>query len=157
MNLSEYLVVRMGRATRDSVALQVLNNEELFSELLYFVRSGSKIQRMKGSWVLSGIHKLDSSILKSSYPILLECLYSEVVGGVKRELLRCFEDTALNEEIAGRLITIAMSWVTDQSQDLAVRYLCYRLLKQLLKKHTELQRELNSSIELYRSQKGSFP
>jgi hypothetical protein len=45
MNLSEYLVVRMGRATRDSVALQVLNNEELFSELLYFVRSGSKIQQ----------------------------------------------------------------------------------------------------------------
>jgi hypothetical protein len=47
MNLSEYLVTRMGRAARDSVAMQVLSNEELFSQLLFLVRSGNKIQRMK--------------------------------------------------------------------------------------------------------------
>jgi hypothetical protein len=112
---------------------------------------------MKGSWVLSGIHKLDSGSLKSSYPILLECLNSEVVGGVKRELLRCFEGETLTDEVAGRLVALTIKWVTDETQDLAVRYLCYRLLKSLVKCHEELQLELNLQIELYQSKNGRFP
>ncbi len=157
MNLSEWLVVRMGRKTRDHVANRVINDDELFSELVQLVHTGSKTQRMKGAWVLSGIHLMDSNYLQSHYPMLLECLKSESVGGVKRELLRCFEGTTLREEITEQFIVIAMNWVTDERQDLAVRYLCYRLLKPLLRHYHELQSELTIQVDLYQKKFGRFP
>ncbi len=157
MNLSEWLVVRMGRITRDHVANRVRNDDVLFSELVQLVHSGSKTQRMKGAWVLSGIHLIDSNYLQSHYPIILERLKSESVGGVKRELLRCFQGATLSEEIKEQLVVIAMNWVTDERQDLAVRYLCYRLLTPLLRHYHELQSELSIQVDLYQKKFGRFP
>jgi hypothetical protein len=91
-----------------------------------------------------------------SHPVIPFFLNSEVVGRVKREFLRFFEGEILNDEIAGRLVALAMNWVTDETQDLAVRYLYCRLLKSLVKFHEELQLELNSKIDLYRLKNGRF-
>lgn len=157
MNLSEWLVVRMGRATRDHVANRVINDDVLFSELVHLVHTGSKTKRMKGAWILSGIHFMDSNYLQSHYPILLECLKSESVGGVKRELLRCFEGVTLSQEITEQFVMVAMEWVTDERQDLAVRYLCFRVLKPLLKDYPEFQNELSLKVENYRTMFGRFP
>ena len=142
---------------RDSVALHVSQNADMFLELLNLIQSGNKTQRMKGAWVLSGIHAIDSDFLNSHQPFLLQQLRCETIGGVKRELLRCFEGIVLRDEISEQIISITMAWVTDDKQDLAVRYLCYRLLVPLLKPYPELQQELKSQAELYRSKFGRFP
>jgi hypothetical protein len=50
-----------------------------------------------------------------------------------------------------------MSWVTDEQQDIAVRYLCYRLLMPLLRDIPELQSELMERIEFFKLKVGRFP
>ena len=112
---------------------------------------------MKGSWVLSGVNAIDIEVLVPYYDELLSMLRSETVGGVKRELLRCFEGAELKQKVAEQLIIIAMDWVTDETQDLAVRYICYRLLKPLLKLYPQLEVELQQQIDLYGSKFGRFP
>jgi hypothetical protein len=156
MKLEDYLVVRMGRLARDHVAAVVCEEGKL-TELIELVQSGTKTQRMKGSWVLSGVHSMDSGILKAHYPVLINHIRSENVGGVKRELLRCFENASLDKTTADQLILLAMELVTDERQDLAVRYVCYRLLIPLLKGYPELQLELEAQTELYRLKFGRFP
>jgi len=157
MELTDYLIPRMGRATRDRLAATVWGDNDMLPELLTLIQSGSKIQRMKGAWVLSGIHAIDSEFLNSHQPFLLQLLRCETIGGVKRELLRCFEGIVLRDEISEQIISITMAWVTDDKQDLAVRYLCYRLLVPLLRPYPELQQELKDQTELYRSKFGRFP
>jgi hypothetical protein len=95
--------------------------------------------------------------LAPHYEDLLSMLLLETVGGVKRELLRCFEGALLNDSAADRLVVIAMDWVTDEHQDLAVRYICYRVLTPLLKPYPELEDELRMKVDLYRSKFGRFP
>ena len=63
----------------------------------------------------------------------------------------------LSEEIKEQLVVIAMNWVTDERQDLAVRYLCYRLLTPLLRHYHELQSELSIQVDLYQKKFGRFP
>ena len=157
MKLHDYLVVRMGRVARDQVVSLVLQDREMFGELIGLIQTGSKPQRMKGSWVLSGVGAINPQLLMSHYPFLLECLKLENLGGVKRELLRCFEGVDLDSFLAEQLIVLTMDWVTDERQDLAVRYICFRLLNQLLKEYPELQIELNQQIDFYRSKFGKFP
>jgi hypothetical protein len=157
MKLVEHLVVRMGRSTRDRVVSFVLSDAGSLHELIELVRSGTKPQRMKGAWVLSGVHSVDTDVLVPYYDELLSMLHLESVGGVKRELLRCFEGARLNDSLADRLVVISMDWVTDERQDLAVRYICYRVLTPLLKQYPELEIELHQQIELYRSKFGRFP
>jgi hypothetical protein len=157
MKLADYLVVRMGRSTRDRVAAYVASDQSTLHDLLHLIRCGTKPQRMKGSWVLSGLHTIAPEVLMPYYDDLLGMLRSETVGGVKRELLRCFEDVPLNNTVADGLVVIAMDWVTDERQDLAVRYICYRLLKPLLKLHPELEVELQQQVDYYRSKFGRFP
>ena len=112
---------------------------------------------MKGAWVLSGVHSVDKDVLAPYYDDLLSMLQLESVGGVKRELLRCFEGARLNDPLADRLVVIAMDWVTDERQDLAVRYICYKVLTIVLKRYPELEIELHQQINLYRSKFGRFP
>jgi hypothetical protein len=157
MKLENYLVVRMGRSARDYTAVAIMREAGKISELIELVKSGTKTQRMKGSWVLSGIHSIDSGVLKAYYPILLDQIRSENIGGVKRELLRCFENADLDRKIADQIILIAMELVTDARQDLAVRYLCYRLIIPLLEGYPDLQLELKNQTELYRLKFGRFP
>ena len=157
MKLEDYLVVRMGRSTRDKVASFVATDEGKLQELIGLIRSGTRPQRMKGSWVLSGVHAIDTEVLVPYYDELLTMLRSETVGGVKREMLRCFEGAELKQTVAEQLIVIAMDWVTDETQDLAVRYICYRVLKLLLKLYPELEVELHQQIDYYRSKFGRFP
>ena len=157
MKLIDHLVVRMGRVTRDYLASLALQNEDMLRELMFLIQSGNQTQRMKGSWVLSGVRKLNPEVLKSYYPVLITCLKNEKVGGVKRELLRSFEGGSMSDELEEELIVITMGWVTDEHQDLAVRYVCYRLLTPLLKRYPELQMELSQQVDLYRMKFGKFP
>lgn len=157
MKLTDYLVVRMGRLTRDQVASLAAQNGHKLRELMYLIQAGNQTQRMKGSWVLSGVRKLNHEVLKSYYPVLITCLKNEKVGGVKRELLRCFEGGSMSDALEEELIVITMGWVTDEHQDLAVRYVCYRLLGPLLKRYPELQMELRQQVDLYRMKFGKFP
>ena len=157
MSLAEYLVVRMGKSTRDRVASDVAADSAKLHELVNLIKSGTKPQRMKGSWVLSAVHIIDSELLVPYRVELLSMLRLETVGGVKRELLRCFESARLNDTVADGLVLIAMDWVTDETQDLAVRYICYRVLKPLLKEYPELEVELQQRVEYYRSKFGRFP
>ena len=147
----------MGRSTRDRVVSFVLSDEGNLRELLDLVRSGTKPQRMKGAWVLSGVHSVDKDVLVPYYDDPLSMLQLESVGGVKRELLRCFEGARLNHPLADRSVVIAMDWVTDERQDLAVRYICYKVLTLVLKRYPELEIELHQQIDLYRSKFGRFP
>jgi len=157
MKLVDYLVVRMGRVTRDQLASLAIQNQDVLHELIHLIQAGNQTQRMKGSWVLSGVHQLKPEVLKSYYPTLIACLTNEMVGGVKRELLRCFEGGLMSDVIEEELIVITMGWVTDEHQDLAVRYACFRLLPPLLKQYPELQMELSQQVDLYRMKFGKFP
>lgn len=155
--LEEHLVVRMGRSTRDKLVAEIISDKSKLNELIHLVCDGTKTQRMKGAWVLSGIHALNRSVLIPYHGSLIAMLNVETVGGVKRELLRSFEKSKPNERIAGELITLAMEWVTDEKQDLAVRYVCYRLLTPLLADYPELSWELKQKINLYRDKFGRYP
>jgi hypothetical protein len=157
MELTNYLVVRMGRVTRDYVASLAVQDEHILRELMHLIQAGNQTQRMKGSWVLSGVRMLNPEVLKSYYPVLITCLKNEKVGGVKREILRSFEGGSMSDALQEELIVITIGWVTDEHQDLAVRYVCYRLLGPLLKRYPELQMELRQQVDLYRMKFGKFP
>lgn len=147
----------MGKTTRDSVASVVASDQSKLHELIELIRFGTKPQRMKGSWVLSAVHSIDSEVLGPYYEDLITMLRAETIGGVRRELLRCFEGARLNDTIADGLVMITMDWVTDETQDLAVRYVCYRVLKPLLKQYPDIEVELKQQVDYYRLKFGRFP
>lgn len=147
----------MGRSKRDELAAEIISDKSKLNELIHLVCDGTQTQRMKGAWVLSGIHALNRSILIPYHGSLMAMLNVETVGGVKRELLRCFDKCKPDGIIASQLITLAMDWVTDDQQDLAVRYVCYRLLIPLLAEYPELAWELKQKINLYKEKFGRYP
>jgi hypothetical protein len=155
--LEQHLVVRMGRSKRDELAAEIVSDKSKLNELIHLVCDGTQTQRMKGAWVLSGIHALNRSILIPYHAALIAMLNVETVGGVKRELLRSFEKCKPDERIASELIMLAMEWVTDDKQDLAVRYVCHRLLTTLLADYPELEWELKQKVNLYREKFGRYP
>lgn len=155
--IEEFLIVRMGRRQRDAVVAMVMRDSGLLKDVFRCAISGTDVQRMKGSWVLSGIHAENPLLLSEYRSAMLRHLQIESVGGVKRELLRCFERVAMKQDEVEQLIMIVMNWVTDEHQDFAVRYLCFRLLKPMIKKYPELQMELSQRIELYTAKFGRFP
>lgn len=152
--LNQLLTVGMGKEARLALAKDALAHPAMLTELILLVRSGSNVQRMKGAWVLSGIHALNRAKLIPFYESFMVQLISESTGGVKRELLRCFENIELEPKIAEQLLAITFDWITDETQDVAVRYLCLRLLKPIVKKYPELDTELQMQIELSRTKFG---
>ena len=151
------LIVGMKRLQRDALIALVVNQPTLFAELLRLALYGTQVQRMKGSWVLSGIHAKNASLLQPYYDEVLTHLTAERIGGVKRELLKCFMKSRLSSEAIQQLVLITMEWVTDDEQDLAVRYACFKILKERLANYPELKAELQDRIELYRDKFGRFP
>jgi hypothetical protein len=155
--LEQHLVVRMGRLKRDELAAEIVSDKSKLNKLIQLVCDGTQTQRMKGAWVLSGVHALNRSILIPYHGSLIAMLNVETVGGVKRELLRSFEKCKPDERIASELIALTMEWVTDDKQDLAVRYVCHRLLTTLLADYPELEWELKQKVKLYREKFGRYP
>lgn len=156
--LETHLIVRMGRAMRDALVQRVLAQHSLADELVQLVFTGTQVQRMKGAWVLSGLHDARETLVEPHYQQILNHLRTELVGGVKRELLKCFlNPNRLNDDDKERLIALTMEWVTDHQQDLAVRYVCFKILKKQLSTLPELRAELDYIISLYREKYGRFP
>jgi len=155
--IEHYLQVGMKRSQRDAVVAMLTFQPELMGEFVRLVLVGTRTQRMKGAWVLSGVHAENNSLLRPHYPEILLHLHSEEIGGVKRELLKCFVKARLSSDSLQQLLLIAMKWVTDHNQDLAIRYVCHKILKERLADFPELNTELKERIELYRDKFGRFP
>jgi len=155
--LENYLVTGMSSLQRDALAELILAQPTLIDDLFRLVRSGTRVQRMKGAWVLSGIQSKNSSVLQPYLVQIMQCVKTESVGGVKRELLRCINPLNLTTDMNDQLTILMLDWVTDDQQDFAVRYLSYRLLKPLLSDFPELQSELQERILLFKSKFGRFP
>jgi len=155
--LEHVLIVGMGRRQCDEAVTLIIQQPEILTSLFQLVTAGKREQRMKGSWVLSRIHEVSPSLVKPHYSEMLMQLETETIGGVKRELLKCFVKAELNNDSLNQLLMITLKWVTDPQQDLAVRYVCFKILKGHMANYPELKSELDQSIQLYREKFGRFP
>ncbi len=147
----------MPKTTCNAVAHYVLDQPELYISLLDLVEYGSAVQSIKASWVIAHIRLLSPKFSEQQQHRILNLLRKTAMGGVRRELLRSLEGIELDELIMEELLEIAINWITDMDQDVAVRYLCNRVILACSKRIPELKQELQLIRQLQLEKNGKFP
>jgi len=157
MDLKNLLVTAMPKTTCNAVAHYVLDQPESYVSLLDLVEYGSAVQSMKASWVIAHIRLLNAKLSEQHQHRILNLLRKTAIGGVRRELLRSLEGIELNELIMEELLEIAINWITDMDQDVAVRYLSQRIMLTRSNHIVELRPELELIKQLQLAKTGRFP
>jgi hypothetical protein len=157
MQLESILKVRMGLKECTAVAAYAVERDEVFLNLLEFVEHGNEAQAMKASWVMGHIRRLNQTQSLKYQDKLIQLLQRASIGGVQRELLKSLEGLTLKESNEAALLNFAWRGSVNMQYDIAVRYLCLRILRFYSKRFPELQEELKSIEALQREKTGRFP
>lgn len=144
----------MGLKECTAVAAYALERDEVYLNLLESVEHGNDAQAMKVSWVMGHIRRLNQTQSLKYQDKLIQLLQQASIGGVQRELLKSLEGLTLNE--AARL-NFAWSGAVNMQYDIAVRYLCLRILRFFSKRFPELREELKPIEAMQREKNRSIP
>ena len=147
----------MGLKECTAVAAYALERDEVYLNLLEFVEHGNDAQAMKASWVMGHIRRLNQTQSLKYQDKLIQLLQQASIGGVQRELLKSLEGLTLKEANEVALLNFAWSGAVNMQYDIAVRYLCLRILRFYSKRFPELQEELKSIEVLQHEKTGRFP
>lgn len=147
----------MGLKECTAVAAYALERDEVYLNLLEFVEHGNDAQAMKASWVMGHIRRLNQTQSLKYQDKLIQLVQQASIGGVQRELLKALEGLMLNEANEAALLNFAWSGAVNMQYDVAVRYLCLRILRFYSKRFPELREELNSIEAMQREKTGRFP
>ncbi len=147
----------MGLKECTAVAAYALERDEVYLDLLEFVEHGNDVQAMKASWVMGHIRRLNQTQSLKYQDKLIQLLQQSSIGGVQRELLKSLEGLTLNEANEAALLNFAWSGAVNMQYDIAVRYLCLRILRFFSKRFPELREELKSIEAMQREKTDRFP
>jgi hypothetical protein len=119
----------------------------LFEELMeYFVNGSSRVSQTT-SWALGHIGELQPELIAPYHKILLLQLQDKTnKGAVRRNIVRIYQTCPIPEEIEGEIYELAMHFMLDYNEAIAIRAFSMRICDHISRKYPELISELLDAI-----------
>lgn len=132
-----------------ALAHEIIDQRQVFDEIVRAIEKGSKREKFIGSWVLSRAVELQPEIMDDAAH--LTCIRSIEInhdGGLRRNICRVWQFALpQSEALQLKVLELAIHLLTDYNQDLAVRVFSITVLEKLLKFFPEIKEEVIFILE----------
>jgi hypothetical protein len=142
-----------------AIANQAIEDSDVLDDLLSILIHGKIREQYMASWILSRAVELHSEILhESAHTTCLKAINATKEGGIKRNLIRIWQFSIPESESTQlEVLDKVLNFLSDGSQDVAVRVFSITVLERLLKYFPEIKEEVIFLLEREYSQaKPSF-
>ena len=126
----------------DAIASDCVANPKLLPHLIrHCISEEVQIQQNAGA-VLGKLINLDKEILVPHIPSMLKNLQSDPHDAVKRATMRVLERIEIPEKLEGDVYDVAMQFVTDFNQPVAIRAFSMTVARRICQSYPSLSLEL---------------
>ena len=153
MDLKPHLRGRNLKWNWNSITDYCVKNPSEIEKILNFCRDEETIIQQNAGAVLGKIIDKDKKVLIKHEQEILDNLLLNPHVAVKRASMRVFQFIHLDEEIEGLLFDIAMNYVNDNEEPIAVRAFAMTVARRVCERYPELVHELIPPIEVMVDQK----
>jgi len=145
--LEDLLLMEMSRRNTDMVADMVLQNPELFDELVeIFFRQEEPVSR-RAAWVVDTVTEKLPELLTPHLGRIASNLPTLQHDGLKRHSLRMLLRSPLPPDHLGDLMNICFEWLLSGKEAIAAKVHCMEILYCISQAEPDLKKELADSIE----------
>lgn len=139
----------------DAIAADCVADPKKIQQLLIFCIDPEVLIQQNAGAVLGKIIDLDQEILVPHLPRILKNLRSEPHDAVKRATMRVLQSVEIPEAVEGEVFDIAMSYVSDFEEAIAIRGYAMTVARRLCQRYPPLRHELHPVVEGLIEQKAS--
>ena len=141
--LSQLIHRPNNKQTRDEIVDYVGNSPEKFSELMDLFISGNTRVSQTTSWAVGILGEKHPELITPYHQSLLAHVQDKKKhNAVRRNIVRIYQTCPIPEEIEGELYDIALGFVTDPKEAIAVKAFSMRICERIAIKYPELISEL---------------
>jgi hypothetical protein len=143
---------RLRRATNVKeiklLASECSHDASMFNSLIQSIsHPDNKIANM-AAWTASHTVEINSNIIKLvHHKFLISLMKKTKIGGIKRNIVRIWQFSKLQESILAEVVTIALNYFSNPKEDIAVRAFSITILQNSLMYIPELESEITFLIE----------
>ena len=146
--LSHLITKPNNKQTINEIIHFIGDSPELFAELMeYFVNGTSRVSQTT-SWALGHLGEQQPELIAPYHAtLLLQLQDKSKKGAVRRNIVRIYQTCPIPEQIEGELYELAMHYMLDYNEAIAIRAFSMRICDRISHKYPELIPELLDAIK----------
>jgi len=140
--LKERLLVRPSKQEVLELVEEIINNPKMVKELVdcCFIHK-KKVDQM-AAWTLGHLAQRDGKLIQKYFPRIVTLLEKDIHPGVKRDILRIFEDVPIPKKIEGYLYDKCLGFIINTKLPIAVSAFGITVATKIAMNYPELKEEL---------------
>lgn len=146
MNIQSELLKEHSKAQTLKIARYIGSDEDRFGELMAMFWGSEYRLSQRAAWVLRYCAESHPSLIMPYLRSLIDNLERPVPDAVKRNTVRVLQETAIPEELQGKLADICFTFLAS-AEPVAVKVFAMTVLANLAKKEPDLKNELMILIQ----------
>ncbi len=127
--------------------LAMENKQSLLALMDCFFSDNSRLIQ-RSSQCLSKIHDLDPNHLQRYFSKMIDGIVPNSIDAYKRNVMRIFQDAIIPIKAQGKLFDIALGFLLNKGEAIAIQAFSMTVLKQICVQHPELSREVIDAIQI---------
>jgi hypothetical protein len=145
----ENKLVDSSRMIADILTSNILDNQERFDEMLQLALRDKYPLSMRAARIIELCTLNHKHLIIPHVEKLVDSIEKSKIDGVRRSFLKILSvmPSQLNEELQGRLIELAFSYLEDKKEAIAVRAFAIDFLIKMIQVYPELKNELIYLLE----------
>lgn len=149
MDIKAQLYKEHSKANAVLIDQYIGNNTNRVRELINLILCEDSISHQRGAAVLSCIYDRNKNLILPFLDRLInEGLYKPLHVAVRRNILRCFQDTTpLNEEQLGLVVDHCFKTIQNISETVALHAFSITIIQNSLTRYPELAQDLKPILE----------
>ena len=141
MELRDNFVKWQGKENVPTMVDYFLQNTNKIPELIECCMDPSDGVDMRATWILNYLARKNQSLVQPYLPKLVKYMAGDVHTGVKRHVMRLFEDIDIPEELEGILYDHCIEFILNPKLPVAVPAFAMTVGIKICKKYPELSEE----------------
>ncbi len=125
---------------------EIENNPEILDEILMLLEERKTRQSMYASWVLAHTAESSPELISPFAQQILELFKNSPHTGANRNLMRCFMEIDVPEDIMSPLIDQCLEFINDPNQPVAVKAFSIESFARIVLKMPDLANELKLAM-----------
>ena len=136
----------------DGIVEHIGSDKKRFSQAMtiFFSEDYRLVQRI--SQAIGVIGEKQPQLIEPYLPKMVDCLHSDCIDAVKRNILRIFQYVEIPEKSEGKLFDIALTFLTSVDEAIAIKVFSMTTLRKICENHPELSHEIIPTIEIMLSE-----
>lgn len=141
MDMREKFVKWLGKEHMPEFADYFISNPDKMPELISYCMDPKDGVDMRASWILNHIAQKKPELVLPYMPELVEYIKGDVHTGVKRHVMRIFEEADIPEDLEGELYDLCVEFIMNTKLPVAVPAFAMTVGVKICKKYPELSEE----------------